>query len=89
MKELSIEQDISSILLRQRLAYFGHALRTNSDRFPYVLLHGDTYEQRPRRRPKKSYQDNIKEHCATFGFTIHGVATCWRQTENQAMTSLS
>ena len=60
------------------LMFFGHVVRMDERRLPYILLYGRLQVTRPRGRQNKRWFDNIRDDCAEMEMTITSAATLAR-----------
>ena len=60
-EKIGIQENIVEKIRKKRLSWFGHVCRMEKSRWPYKALHTYTEGKRKRGRPRKKWQDNIKE----------------------------
>ena len=59
---------VESVILKHRIRWAGHVARMSSMRLPHAILFGELIDgQRPRRKPKKRYKDQLKLSLAQAG----------------------
>jgi len=69
-RDLNMKVDIVQRIQTRRLRYFGHVTRMKGDRLPTIALSGQVHGARKRGRPKKRWEDNLKEDFEEMGQTM-------------------
>ncbi len=60
-KSPEMSQNIIDRIQLKRLRYYGHVMRMNPQRLPYITLNGLVEGNRPRGRPAKRWLDGVKD----------------------------
>ena len=67
---LDVKQNIIDQITLKRLRYYGHVMRMNPQRLPYISLNGRVQGNRPRGRPAKRWLDSVKSDVNRLNLTI-------------------
>jgi len=78
---LNVNHDIIAQIRQKRLRYFGHIMRMNPERLPYLTLNGMVQGNRLRGRPAKRWLDSVKQDIKKLNLTI---ADASRMTQSRS-----
>ena len=68
-KTVGLKYDVIEKITQKRLQYYGHIMRMDAHRLPYITLNGLVHGERPRGRPVKRWLDGIKEDIKLLNLT--------------------
>ena len=63
MRERLDIDDIALVLQQNRLRWYGHVLRKDADDWVKKCMEYEVEGPRPRRRPKKTWREVVREDC--------------------------
>jgi len=67
---LDIQRDIVARITERRLKWYGHVMRMEECRLPYIALHGYVHGSRNTGRPRRRWIDGIRVDCKERGLTL-------------------
>ena len=69
-KSLNLKENLIERISQKRLRYYGHIMRMNTQRMPYITLNGMVQGNRQQGRPVKRWLDGIRDDVKKLNLTI-------------------
>jgi hypothetical protein len=68
---LGMQRDIVARITERRLKLFGHIMRSDQNRLPYIALHGYVHGNRCIGPTRKRWIDSVRVDCEELGLSLH------------------